>query len=669
MPRGFVAILALSALLALFPGPAQAWYPRTVQVELGTATWCSNCIYAYQGIEENKDGFDPDEFNAVRYYANSGGLGAPISTDRIAYYGTRFPEAVFDGTSRIAAGDTDFADGLYYRSTIQRLLCEPSHFKITIDSSDFTAPEGAIDLDIEVMETLPDITNLYLRMILTEDDVVYALETYQDVTRAQVGGDVALTVQTEGQIQHVAQTFPIDAGWNGAKLKIVAFIQDDDDQAVETSACTTPASDYTFRFYALSPRVEVGPITPTHHYAPFRLYNTGSETDLFIVNVDTDAPPGWVGVLCRESGCIGPYYETVLDPGQYEDLYVDLQAATSGYGNATVEIWQDSRPERVGEIKYTYITDDLDVLIVDDDGARQHETYYADALEHYGFTYGIWDHDAFGAPPAADMAAFDAVVWSHGRVFPSVDAADRAALAAYLDDGGRLLISGENLGWELDDEGGDAYLWYQDYLHASYFAGNTGDYTLTGVAGDPISDGIDITIQGGDGANNQTSPDDIDPEDAAATVIWKFDANKNGALRIETVDYRAVYLAFGFEAIDNASQRRGILNRILGWFQGLSDVAGDEGVVRPTLRLAPNPAPAGAHVRFTLAQSAQVKLRLFAPDGRLVRTLVDGRLDAGSHAFDWNRLDEVGDPVPTGVYYCRLSGEQTELVRTVVLIQ
>ena len=668
MPRGFVTFAFSVLLLGLLAPATQAWYPRTAQVELGTATWCSNCIYAYQGIEANKAIYDPNAFNSIRYYASTGGLGNPTADARILYYSSGFPEAIFDGTTRVLGGDTDFADGLYYKALIQTELCKPSYFKITINSFDNTAPSGSIDLDIEVAEYVPDLSNMYLRMILTEDDVTYLTETFQDVTRAQVGSDVAITVQLEGATQHVNQTFAIDAGWVGANLKVVAFIQDDDDQSVLASACTTPSPEYTYRYYALGERAVVGPITAHHHYEAFRLVNTGSEFDGFFFHVDTDGPAGWMGVLCEESSCVGPDYDIGLDPGQYIDLYVDLQAATSGYGTATVEIWQASRPSYQCEIKYGYLTDDLDVLIVDDDGARQNQTYFTSALDHYGYTYGVWDHDAFGAPSPAAMANFDAVIWSHGRVFPTLDAADRDSLAAYLDAGGRLFITGENLGYELEDIGGDAYTWYQTYLHADHF-GNASDYTLTGVAGDVISGGIDITIQGGDGANNQLSPDDIDPTDAAATVIWTYAAGKNGALRIDAGTYRAVYFAFGFEAIDNASQRQGILHRILGWFRGLSDVTDEEPLARPALSLSPNPVLSSATLRFELPAPETVALRLFGPDGRLLRTFAEGRMDGGSHTIAWNRTDGAGAPLPAGVYYCSLVGERTNLNRKVIVVR
>jgi len=320
-------------------------------------------------------------------------------------------------------------------------------------------------------------------------------------------------------------------------------------------------------------------------------------------------------------------------------------------------------------IKYTYITDDTEILLVDDDGARTHEDYFIDALDHYGYSYGVWDHNAHGAPSAAVMADFSAVIWGHGRAAQTLDADDRAELAAYLDGGGNLFITGEDLGSELDGYGGDAYQWYQDYLHASLFISNAEDYTLDGVSGDVISDGIDLVIEGGDGADNQTSPDDIDPADGSATVIWTYDTGENAALRVDTGTYRVVYFAFGFEAIDNASHRRGVLHRILGYFRGLMDVPDQATTFRPALNVTPNPVGGTTTVRFTLPSAERASLRVFGLDGRLMHTLAAGEMTAGNHTVAWDRVGDHGQRLPAGIYYCRLEGERTDLTRKVVFLK
>lgn len=73
---------------------------------------------------------------------------------------------------------------------------------------------------------------------------------------------------------------------------------------------------------------------------------------------------------------------------------------------------------------------------------------------------------------------------------------------------------------------------------------------------------------------------------------------------------------------------------------------------------SPNPALGGAVLAFTLPASASagepVRLTVFGPDGRRVRTLCDERLPAGRHERTWDLRDHDGRVVPAGVYLARL---------------
>jgi hypothetical protein len=68
----------------------------------------------------------------------------------------------------------------------------------------------------------------------------------------------------------------------------------------------------------------------------------------------------------------------------------------------------------------------------------------------------------------------------------------------------------------------------------------------------------------------------------------------------------------------------------------------------------PNPSGGAAEVRFSIPREAPVALRVYDVAGRLVRTLTDGVLPAGSHAAQWDGTDEGGRRVAPGVYLYRL---------------
>ncbi|HET7250170.1 MAG TPA: hypothetical protein VFI79_10015 [Gemmatimonadales bacterium] len=80
---------------------------------------------------------------------------------------------------------------------------------------------------------------------------------------------------------------------------------------------------------------------------------------------------------------------------------------------------------------------------------------------------------------------------------------------------------------------------------------------------------------------------------------------------------------------------------------------------------APSPNPARGHtvMAFGLPTAGAVQLSVYDVDGRLVRTLVSGWLDAGQFSMPFDLRDDAGSALPGGLYFARLRGEGRTLVR------
>lgn len=90
---------------------------------------------------------------------------------------------------------------------------------------------------------------------------------------------------------------------------------------------------------------------------------------------------------------------------------------------------------------------------------------------------------------------------------------------------------------------------------------------------------------------------------------------------------------------------------------------------RPSARVQalPSLAVGRTDIHFDLPASGEVSLRIYGPDGSLVRTLLDGRMAAGPGVAAWDGRNDRGRDVPAGVYFYRLSGEGFEVSRKIVL--
>jgi subtilisin family serine protease len=186
----------------------------------------------------------------------------------------------------------------------------------------------------------------------------------------------------------------------------------------------------------------------------------------------------------------------------------------------------------------------------------------------------------YGIPSATTLGAYDLVIWAHGggNWWPTGSTVDMGAadeLMDYLDSGGRLIISGQDLGWA-----DDGTTFYNDYLHADYtlnVAAGEGDT----VSGQGFLAGLSLELTNASlrgYANGATGlwPDAVAPEDGAAYPVLAYD-NGNGvaALAIDPCDasYRAVYLALGYENIGPRADNRDpaiaeVLDRSIDWVMG-----------------------------------------------------------------------------------------------------
>ncbi len=216
-----------------------------------------------------------------------------------------------------------------------------------------------------------------------------------------------------------------------------------------------------------------------------------------------------------------------------------------------------------------------DTLLVADDNpgsSNPYVSYYTAALDALGQAYDLWDTGIRGAPGGSILNQYTdgLVMWSvPGSSGYLEDGGVRSSLQAYLDGGGKLFISGQDVAYMTR---GSAFL--NEYLHAAYVQNSTGIQNLLGVAGDPIGDGLALDIDGGSGAGNQSSTDEVDPIGPAWPAFTYDDGAPAGTagLRINTGAYKIVYLPFGFEGIDSAADRTAVMQRALDWLAGSSTV-------------------------------------------------------------------------------------------------
>ncbi len=192
----------------------------------------------------------------------------------------------------------------------------------------------------------------------------------------------------------------------------------------------------------------------------------------------------------------------------------------------------------------------------------------------------------YGIPSITTLDSYDLVMWAHGgggwgTTGSTVNMGADDELMDYLDNGGWLIISGQDLGYE-----DDGMTFYDDYLHADHVMDAAAGEGET-VSGQGFLAGLNLEITNASlhgYANGMTdlSPDAVVPEDGAALPVLTYD-NGNGiaALAVAPCDasYRAVYFTLGYENIGPRTGSRApaiaeVLDRSIGWVMGTKPTYG-----------------------------------------------------------------------------------------------
>ncbi len=255
------------------------------------------------------------------------------------------------------------------------------------------------------------------------------------------------------------------------------------------------------------------------------------------------------------------YYALALPAGSHT-----LAVRGNGYRVATAVVTLS-----LGSV-YTqdFALEKAPTLLLVDEGAWYYEeelSYWREALDTLGYVYDSTriKHVHEDTPSSTVLMNYDTVLWSSPSGSPGLVYAEEN-LSTYLENGGRLLVSGQDVAYH--DVGGSILRLHLPYLYEQtgvYFVkDDAGFRELTGVG--PF-EGLNIQIEGGDGADNQDSPDIVGIHNPfLATSVWHYeDGGLGGVGASLCVPYRSLFFSFGFEAISDATTRSEVMDRSLKW--------------------------------------------------------------------------------------------------------
>ena len=613
-----------------------------------------------------------DNFVEVDWH-NSGQFVNPDAQQRGSYYGVGgVPDVYFDGYDHEVGGGTNMLP--YYTP---HYLAHSAEMSKVIMEADVTFDEGLQQGTVNVTATIApgeSITN--------SGDVYIGAAIYiRNWNRfGTIWHDLAIrrplfqttTIANAGETDTKSITFSLDPAtinniyvsipWDWCELRAVGFIQRlgnkhiiNSDHAIETFHASLANIDAPVQTSTGAP-VEVAAMVTCD----------GALADDVTLTLDKSSlPAGWDAEIEWNSATY-PTSLTIpaMAPGQTENVIVRTIPSSDGGGSVSMSVAADSYSLCSTPAVYSTFVNTPAVLFVDDDNGEGLESYYIDAIVNSGHFYVAHEFDTQSYPTADYLAGFDAVVWGTGSLQnKTIGANARAELETYLAAGGTMFLTSHGI----LNQYGVAPALISTYMNVASFTQDTQAPNASGVASDPIGDGI---------AYANVPPfvdlsDEITPGAGAAAWLNSAGSGNPIGIRYDSGTYRTVFMSSPWEGVPAATADV-LMGRILDWLVPSGGGVGvDPGLASAPVSLSlsqnsPNPFRGSTLVRFAVPQSGPVDVSVFDVTGRLVANLVNGSLAAGPHSVSWDGSDSQGNRVASGIYLYRIQAGGESLTKDMV---
>lgn len=326
----------------------------------------------------------------------------------------------------------------------------------------------------------------------------------------------------------------------------------------------------------------------------------------------------------------------------------------------------------------------VEILVVDGDDSPingDFRSYVTRSLDSLFRPYAIWDLATQGVP-GDEQLSYKYVIWYTGGlrfdISSVIGSAEIEFLREYLDQGGRLYLSGQDVA-ECIALGADS-TFLSEYLGIRYVT----DYEpldVIGVAGNALSDNMKLRIRGQDGAANQFDSDVLQILPGAnKTFDYYFNPSTfgpAGSIYARPNGSRVVFTGFGLEAVTTNFTAQGyntqyeLMNGILEFLADNVATDTDDNVDEPQLPVDfelhqnfPNPFNPTTQISFSIGSHLEgdpLCLEILNILGQRVKALRAESAVPGEHTVEFDASE-----LPSGVYFYRLRVGASSVTRKMV---
>ena len=145
------------------------------------------------------------------------------------------------------------------------------------------------------------------------------------------------------------------------------------------------------------------------------------------------------------------------------------------------------------------------------------------------------------------------------------------------------------------------------------------------------------------------------------------------ALWLDNLIYKSFYTSFDLSQFTNDDDINMIISDALDWFEieqfGYDETIGVQNIFSLSQNY-PNPFNPETTIKFTTENTEKnTELVIYNLKGQKVKTLVNEKLDKGTHQVVWNGKDENGKSVCSGVYFYKMNAGKFTSIKKMILLK
>ncbi len=318
-----------------------------------------------------------------------------------------------------------------------------------------------------------------------------------------------------------------------------------------------------------------------------------------------------------------------------------------------------------------------------DANTKNYIIQYAKALDQLKLSFDSCCNEAI-IQNQVDLKNYSMVIWILGeesRADHTFDGQEQALVQSYLENGGKLFVSGAEIGWDLDYYN-NGLSFFRNYLKASYVADDANVYQFSGVTGSIFEGLSNLRFDNGThGTYDVDYPDCIEPFGGSQVCLNYDGTSYHAAIQYEgtfgssSKVGRLVYFGFPYETIYPESSRNEAMERIVNYF-GLNSAvevadhhdASENSGDWQLFQNYPNPFNPSTYIKFSIPKSAFISIEIYNVMGQRIKSLVNAKLNSGMHQINWDGTNDQGLKVSAGTYLLMMKSEDFIQTRKMMMV-